>query len=380
MAPRAPAVARGPRPTRAGRRSHLREVLGDLSLLPDQQRHALLRRELDGISHTQLAVDLGLTEHASKNLVFRARTNLVKHRDARDASCEPVQRDLLAAHDAQRRASAATYRHVATCRACRQFRSALRGTRKAMALLSPGPLLLASGLAFFGIKAATASAKGTAVKAGATATAAVATVGAVGAMQVFSGGDPAPQAVESRAVPGGTVRSGEPLPRGTAVVRVRVALPAGRSAAQTVELPCPVGLRTADVLPTAGAPVTATYAPGSTVGADRVARLVVAPRAAPDRPQTARVGVLCRRPDREGSIVADRPRPPQAHSAGADRARFTVTAASAFLHEAPGGGVVGSVRRGQPVEGRGEPRDGWQRVAADTGERGWVRAGVLRRR
>ncbi len=360
----------------AERRSHLREVLGDLSLLPEQQRHALLRRELDGISHQQLAVELGLTPQASKNLVFRARTNLVKHRDARASSCEPVQRDLLAAHDAQRRASAATYRHVATCKACREFRGALRGTRKAMALLSPGPLLLASGLAFFGIKAATASAKGTAIKAGATATAAVATVGAVGAVQVFDVGDPAPQAVESRAVPGGAVRTGQPLPSGTAVVRVRVALPAGSPAAQTVELPCPSGLRTADLLPTAGAPVTATYAPGSTVGADRVARLVVTPRSAPATRQTARVGVLCKRPDREGSIVADRPREPRAFSAGA-RATLRVRAPSAYLHESPAGEVVGSVRRGQPVEGRGEPRDGWQRVVTDTGERGWLRADAL---
>ena len=360
----------------SARRAELREVLGDLSLLPDQQRHALVRRELDGLSHDQLATELGLTAQASKNLVFRARANLVKHREARDTACEHVQRDLLAAHDAQRRASAATYRHVATCRACREFRTALRGTRQAMALLSPAPLLLASGLAFFGVKAAAASAKGTAVKAGATATAAVATVGAVGAVEVFDVGDRSPQAIESRAVPGGAVRAGQPLPRGTAVVRRRVAFAPGSSAPRTVALPCPAGLRTADVLPAGGAPATVTYAPGSSVGADAVARVVVVPRAAAASGQAVRVGVLCKRPDREGSIVAGRRRGATPFAAER-RAAFRVRVRTAHLHAAPAGAVVGSVRLGQPVEGRGAPRDGWVRVLTDTGVRGWVRSDVL---
>jgi RNA polymerase sigma factor (sigma-70 family) len=362
------------------RRSYLREVLGDLSALPEQQRHALVRRELDGISHTQLAVELGVSEQASKNLVFRARTNLVKHRDARTSSCAEVQRDLLTAHDAQRRASAATYRHVATCRDCRAFRGALRTQRRAFALLSPGPLLLVGGLAFFGVKAAAATAKGTAVKvAGATAT--VATVGAVGAVQVFDVGDPAPQAVESRAVPGGAVRTGEPLPGGTAVVRLRVAVPAGGTAAQTVELPCPAGLRTADLLPAAGAPATVTYAPSSLIGTDRVARVVVEPRERSGRRQTVRVAVLCKRPDREGSIVAPEPgrAGPRALAASAGD-ELRVTARRADLHESPAGAVVGSVRLGQPVDARGEARDGWVPVVTDTGERGWLRTDAVGRR
>jgi RNA polymerase sigma factor (sigma-70 family) len=359
------------------RRTDIREVLGDLAQLPEQQRHALVRREVDGLSHAQLALELGLTEQASKNLVFRARTNLVKHRDARSSACEDVQRDLLEAHDAQRRASAATYRHVATCKACREFRSALRSTRKAAALLSPGPLLIAGGLAFFGIKAATATAKGGAIKAGAAATATVATVGAVGVgIQVFDVGDPSPQPVQSRAVPGGNVRAGQPLPAGTAIVRRVVRLRAGQ-ATQTAELPCPTGLRTADLLPSAGAPVTATYAPGSTVGVDTVARLVVTPNRRLERPATVRVGVLCKQPDRQGSIVAQRPGRARAAARGTPLA---VSVRSAYLHVSPAGPVSGSIRFGQPVRGVGEPRGGWQRIVTDTGDRGWVRADYLRAR
>ena len=49
----------------------------------------------------------------------------------------------------------------------------------------------------------------------------------------------------------------------------------------------------------------------------------------------------------------------------------------AELFQRPGGDAVGSVRLGQPVRTSGEPRDGWRRVTTDTGESGWVRAGVV---
>jgi hypothetical protein len=207
----------------------------------------------------------------------------------------------------------------------------------------------------------------------------VATVGAVGVIgfQVFTAGDPAPQQVDSRAVPGGTVQTGQPLPRGTAVVRGTVRLVPGADPVRTVELPCPPGLRTADLLPAAGAPVTATYAPGSTVGTDTVGRLVVTPRDTVTRETRVRVGILCKRPDRSGSIVADDPS--KATAALSGRA-LAVRVRSGYLHDSPNGPVVGSIRFGQPVRSQGEPRDGWTRIVTDTGERGWVRSDSLRPR
>ena len=82
------------------RRGRVRDLLGDMAALPAQQRHALLRREVDGISHAALAVELGVSPQATKNLVHRARTNLVKQRAARSHDCDEVRRDLLEAHDA----------------------------------------------------------------------------------------------------------------------------------------------------------------------------------------------------------------------------------------------------------------------------------------
>jgi len=162
------------------RRGRVRELLSDMASLPAQQRHALQRREVDGISHAALAVELGTTPQATKNLVHRARTNLVKQRAARTHDCDEVRRDLLEAHDAGRRASAATYRHLASCPECRAFRGGLRDTRRAAAILTPIPLMVVA----FGLitgKAAAATAKGAMVKSAATAAAGVAiTAGAVG--------------------------------------------------------------------------------------------------------------------------------------------------------------------------------------------------------
>ena len=112
--------------------------------LPAQQRHALLRREVDGISHAALAAELGVSPQATKNLVHRARTNLVKQRAARSARLRRrCARDLLGAHDAGRRASGRDLPPPGVVlRHCRAFRGGLRDTRKAAAILMPGPLMV----------------------------------------------------------------------------------------------------------------------------------------------------------------------------------------------------------------------------------------------
>jgi RNA polymerase sigma factor (sigma-70 family) len=348
------------------RRGRVRDLLGDMATLPAQQRHALLRREVDGISHAALAVELGVSPQATKNLVHRARTNLVKQRAARSHDCDEVRRDLLEAHDAGRRASAATYRHLASCSECRGFRGALRDTRRAAAILVPMPFMVVA----FGVltgKAAAATAKGAMVKTAATAAAGVAiTAGAVGVgVQVFTAGDPAPQSATSRALPHGSVAKGGALPKGTAIVRRTVSL-AGR--ATTVSLACPAGLRVADLIGARGA--SATYAPSTVVGLSRSARVVVEPRASAGA--SAQVTMLCKAPDPSGSIVAG------SGAAAASGKPLKVRVTRADLLVRPGGAAVGSVRLGQPVRATGRARDGWREVVTDTGETGWVRATILR--
>ncbi|HWT91559.1 MAG TPA: sigma-70 family RNA polymerase sigma factor, partial [Solirubrobacteraceae bacterium] len=122
-------------------RGRMRDTLADVAALPDLQRHALLRREIEGATHADVAGELGITEPASRLLVLRARANLVKARAGRDARCDDIRDELLLADDAGRRASAHAYRHLATCAACREFRSALRQRRHDLKVLTPLPLL-----------------------------------------------------------------------------------------------------------------------------------------------------------------------------------------------------------------------------------------------
>jgi len=59
-------------------REHLRQVVADIQDLPDQQRSALIIRELEGLSYEELATALDTTVPAIKSLLVRARMNLAR--------------------------------------------------------------------------------------------------------------------------------------------------------------------------------------------------------------------------------------------------------------------------------------------------------------
>jgi RNA polymerase sigma factor (sigma-70 family) len=370
------AAPRDEPPTAYERRADLRQLLEDLGALPARHRHALVRRELDGLSHRQLASELNITPSAARVVVYRARVALMQVVDERSTSCEAVRVNLLEAHDARRRASAQTHRHLARCPECREFRAALRSTRRAMAILLPGPLvLLAAGGSGLKIGLAGKASAGKVAVGAATATVAVGAAGL--ALPTLGPGDPAPATISSPALPGGHVGRGAPLPAGTAIVRRVVALRAGAVGAPTaVVLRCPSGLRVADLLAPSGAQVNATYGPRVVVGASRSARVVLE-HAAMAHDTRASVAVLCKRPSRGGSIVAGR----GAGAAGAAAPRPVLARATGFLYVKPSrGSVVGTVRRAQPVTVVARTRDrSWVRVVTDTGQRGWVAARTVAR-
>jgi RNA polymerase sigma factor (sigma-70 family) len=369
------AAPRDEPPTAYERRADLRQLLEDLGALPARHRHALLRRELDGLSHRQLASELNITPSAARVVVYRARVALMKVVDERSTSCQAVRTNLLESHDARRRASAQTHRHLARCPECREFRTALRSTRRAMAILLPGPLvLLATGGAGLKIGLAGKASAGKVAVGAATATLAVGAAGL--ALPTLGPGDPAPATISSPALPGGRVSRGAPLPAGTAIVRRAVALRAGMGAPSAVVLRCPSGLRIADLLAPSDARLSATYGPWVVVGASRSARVVLEHRAV-THDTRASVAVLCKRPNRGGSIVAGG----GAGAAGAAAPRRTLVRTAGFLYvKASRGSVVGTVRREQPVTIVARSRGGsWLRVVTDTGQRGWVAARTVAR-
>ena len=351
-------------------RGKVRDLLADISGLPAPQRHALLRREVDGISHAALAAELGVSEQATKNLVHRARMNLVKDEEARSADCPDIRLALLDAHDEGRRASAATYRHVATCRGCRTFRGGLKDTSRAAAMLVPGPLLLIA-IGVLAGKMGAAGAKAAMLKTGATAAAgaALATGVVVGGLEVFGPGDPAPQSAQSLALPGGAVAKGAPLPTGTCGDPPHRPLRRGRATRHHRD----AGL---SGRPARGRPARharrgrGTRPARSGLEPDGARLRHAAPRHALDGRQRAVQSAGRPRLDRR-KLVAER-------RDAAGKPILLVKVARSELLVRPGGGAVSSVRFGQPVQPLGRATAaGWQRIRTDVGDTGWVRTTVL---
>jgi RNA polymerase sigma factor (sigma-70 family) len=155
----------------AQRREDLSRLVEDIARLPEQQRSALLMRELDGLSYADLATALDVTVPAIKSLLVRARMGLVDAAEAREADCGQIRDDLLDAYDRGVKAPGRARRHLRTCDGCTEYRSALRGMQRSFAALSPvtlGPLALSAQLLGIGGGGAAAGGGGAVV---ATATA-----------------------------------------------------------------------------------------------------------------------------------------------------------------------------------------------------------------
>ena len=133
----------------AQRRDDLRRLVLDVSNLPEQQRSALLMREIDGMTYADLAVALDVTVPAVKSLLVRARIGLVEAAEARDADCGEIRADLLRSYDKGVKASGRARKHMRSCDGCREYRVALRGVRRSFAALAPvglGPIALVAKL------------------------------------------------------------------------------------------------------------------------------------------------------------------------------------------------------------------------------------------
>lgn len=370
-------VAHGGDPYHVVNRRHaVRHMLEDIATLPERQREVLLRREVDGATHEQVAADLGITVRASKNLANRARENLARRADARGSACATVRDDLLGAHERRRRASAHAHRHLATCRDCRRFRAQLGTMRGALRLLSPGPALAPLATLLGGSAALGGAGTGAGLKLAAASAVTVALAG--GAVefseQVTLPGERAPFTVRSVIFTGGLQAGGGHVPKGTAIVTRKLTLRAG-AAHPSVTLPCPAGTRVAGLAPTpaggaASARVGYGYSPGTLVGSSTTARIVFERRRLA-APAPITVGTLCKRPDATGSLLA-------APAFAAAKKIHRVCADRAYLFETPDKFVVGTVFRDQPITIKKYNKSGrWARVVTDAGVRGWLRRSVI---
>ncbi len=119
------------------RRDALRRLVADVRRLPEQQRSALLMREMSGMSYADLAASLEVSVPAIKSLLVRARVGLVQAAQARDTACIDIREELTFAHDRGVRPNAMARRHLRDCPGCRSFRADVRTTSRHLAALVP---------------------------------------------------------------------------------------------------------------------------------------------------------------------------------------------------------------------------------------------------
>jgi predicted DNA-binding protein (UPF0251 family) len=160
-------------------------VVADVQELPETQRSALVLREIDGLSYTEIAQAMGVTLASVKSLLVRARMALAEASEARILVCDDVRLELAEAAEGIGKISGPARRHVKECRSCKRYRGQLRSTSRSLAALAPFGLFAVVGKfigsAFGGSGGSASSASGTAGSAGGAGGAAGGGCGAAGA-------------------------------------------------------------------------------------------------------------------------------------------------------------------------------------------------------
>jgi hypothetical protein len=131
---------------RVQNREEFRNLLDDVSHLPETQRSALLLREIDAMSYEEIALAMDTTVPGVKSLLVRARIALAESSQARQLTCDDVRLELAEAAEGIAKVTGPVRRHLKACDPCREFRTQLRSDTKALAAIFPaGPLLLLKG-------------------------------------------------------------------------------------------------------------------------------------------------------------------------------------------------------------------------------------------
>jgi predicted transcriptional regulator len=198
-------------------------------------------RELDGMSHDEVATVLDVSPAASRQLVKRARNGLVAAAEARDTECTEIREALLTAHDERRRPSEHALRHLRHCAACREFRDGLKATRAKLRVLIPpigmGPL---AGL----LASVTSGGAGVATKVAATTAVVAVAAGGVAVWQAgethtVRGTSPGVEA-GGKTLIGKPIRPGTKLPASVAIANLTVRL--DDTAPHHAKVTCPPGM------------------------------------------------------------------------------------------------------------------------------------------
>ena len=140
-------------------RAELKQLLGDMQELPDDQRTALILSELGDLSHAEVAEVIDCEVAKVKSLVFQARSGLIERRHARETPCEEIREQIATLRGGSLRRGTLR-RHLKVCPGCSEFREDVRRQRQMVAAVLPVVPTLAlkeNALAAVGISAASAS-------------------------------------------------------------------------------------------------------------------------------------------------------------------------------------------------------------------------------
>ena len=117
-------------------REALRQLRADLAGLSERQRWALVLRELNGLSHGEIAAVLETSPAVVKQAIFEARSALLRCREGRDTACAEIRR-VLSDGDGRVLRARRVRAHLQTCSGCRAFHDDLRGRPLRLAALAP---------------------------------------------------------------------------------------------------------------------------------------------------------------------------------------------------------------------------------------------------
>ena len=328
------------------RKETLRHLVEDLADLPVRQREALLARELDDQSPEQVAAQLGVSVMAAHKLATRARENLIRTRDAREADCPDIRTALLDAHERGVRASEHALRHIKGCDGCRAHRRDIDRLSKQLHALNPTfglPVLAAI------VKLVGGGGAKTAV--GVAAAVAVVATGGVVVLRsdVHESGDPAPFRLAGiRDANGRPLTAGKPIPGRTAIVTALVNIPAGPAKAgalPTATIACPARMKFVGyVEPERRIPLDWQSTRETLPGVSTKARIDLSQRDS-SRAVKGTIGIICKRPHPNGSLHDN----PYKLRPGEKQAHICVRRQGAGLYRSPGRDIYNSLGAGDPV-------------------------------
>lgn len=117
-------------------RERLRELLGDLELLPERQRSALVMRELNGMSFEQIGTALETAPANAKQMIYEARLSLQEYAEGRTMQCDPV-REAISERDGRVLRGRKLRGHLRSCQSCQDFKAGIGSRRNDLRMLIP---------------------------------------------------------------------------------------------------------------------------------------------------------------------------------------------------------------------------------------------------